>query len=311
KGDANQIDYGFRIYDPRAGKFLSIDPLTKAYPWYTPYQYAGNKPIRYVDRDGLEEAEANIENNMVYQTYQIKASVTNTLIRLSPNREKNKLKTEFAKAGITDETFINNYQIRLRTIVTNHPSDELNPQAWFEIENKYVIEAKTSFGREMLEAAFDVLSIASVVPSPGSTGFLAARGGGQILITEMRKSMGILYNARRIATIGVNNGLQGLHKLEDVMEAGMAFVGSGAQKIYAEGGRFIGWESADGLKLFRPSAFKTKGLAAETNQANFMQRTSKEYSWTSKSEEVKKHISNTHVTTDKKFDYGKERLYTE
>jgi len=24
---------------------LSVDPLTRSYPWYTPYQFAGNKPI--------------------------------------------------------------------------------------------------------------------------------------------------------------------------------------------------------------------------------------------------------------------------
>ena len=48
-------DYGFRIYNPTIGKFLSVDPLTKSYPWYTPYQFAGNKPIRFIDLDGLEE----------------------------------------------------------------------------------------------------------------------------------------------------------------------------------------------------------------------------------------------------------------
>lgn len=55
KGEGNQLDYGFRIYDPRIGKFLSIDPLTKEYPWYTPYQFAGNNPIWAKDLDGLEE----------------------------------------------------------------------------------------------------------------------------------------------------------------------------------------------------------------------------------------------------------------
>ena len=49
-----QYDYGSRIYDPRLGKFLSIDPLTKSYPWYTPYQFAGNTPIQAKDLDGLE-----------------------------------------------------------------------------------------------------------------------------------------------------------------------------------------------------------------------------------------------------------------
>ncbi|MFY0602295.1 MAG: hypothetical protein JXR03_21670 [Cyclobacteriaceae bacterium] len=34
---------------------MSVDPLSPDYPYYTPYQFAGNKPIRYVDLDGLEE----------------------------------------------------------------------------------------------------------------------------------------------------------------------------------------------------------------------------------------------------------------
>ena len=54
KGEGLQIDYGFRIYDPRLGKFLSEDPLTASYPWYTPYQFAGNSPLMFIDLDGLE-----------------------------------------------------------------------------------------------------------------------------------------------------------------------------------------------------------------------------------------------------------------
>lgn len=54
-GGSAVYDYGFRIYNPEIGKFLSVDPLTKKYPWYTPYQFAGNKPIEAIDLDGLEE----------------------------------------------------------------------------------------------------------------------------------------------------------------------------------------------------------------------------------------------------------------
>jgi len=54
KGDGNQYDYGFRIYDPRLGRFLSTDPLAKKYPFYSPYQFAGNDVIRCIDLDGLE-----------------------------------------------------------------------------------------------------------------------------------------------------------------------------------------------------------------------------------------------------------------
>ena len=49
-----QYDYGFRIYDPRIGRFLSVDPLTSSYPMLTPYQFASNTPIQAIDLDGLE-----------------------------------------------------------------------------------------------------------------------------------------------------------------------------------------------------------------------------------------------------------------
>jgi len=54
KGTGNQQDYGMRIYDPRMGRFLSVDPLTKDFPMLTPYQYASNSPIVFIDIDGME-----------------------------------------------------------------------------------------------------------------------------------------------------------------------------------------------------------------------------------------------------------------
>jgi RHS repeat-associated protein len=52
-GDGLQ-DYGFRIYNPSLGRFLSVDPLAPKYPELTPYQFASNTPIQAIDLDGLE-----------------------------------------------------------------------------------------------------------------------------------------------------------------------------------------------------------------------------------------------------------------
>jgi len=54
KGEGNQQDYGMRIYDPRIGRFLSVDPIMDKYPFLTPYQFASNRCIQGIDLDGLE-----------------------------------------------------------------------------------------------------------------------------------------------------------------------------------------------------------------------------------------------------------------
>lgn len=47
-------DYGFRLYSPAMGRFLSVDPISSSYPMLTPYQFASNTPIQAIDLDGLE-----------------------------------------------------------------------------------------------------------------------------------------------------------------------------------------------------------------------------------------------------------------
>ena len=65
KGTGAQYDYGFRIYDPRIGKFLSVDPLAKSFPWYSPYHFAGNNPIQNIDLDGGEPQD--FREKWIYQ----------------------------------------------------------------------------------------------------------------------------------------------------------------------------------------------------------------------------------------------------
>ncbi|MBO9204509.1 MULTISPECIES: RHS repeat domain-containing protein [Niastella] len=62
KGEGEQQDYGMRVYDTRLGRFLSVDPLSEKYPFYTPYQFAGNSPILSIDIDGLE-GDKNVNNS--------------------------------------------------------------------------------------------------------------------------------------------------------------------------------------------------------------------------------------------------------
>jgi hypothetical protein len=43
------------MHDPRIGRFFARDPLTQKYPWYSPYQFSGNRVIDATELEGKEE----------------------------------------------------------------------------------------------------------------------------------------------------------------------------------------------------------------------------------------------------------------
>jgi RHS repeat-associated protein len=58
KGEGNSLNYTFRMFDPRVGRFLSLDPLAKEYPHNSPFSFAENSVIAYVELEGAEKSDA-------------------------------------------------------------------------------------------------------------------------------------------------------------------------------------------------------------------------------------------------------------
>jgi RHS repeat-associated protein len=61
-------DYGFRMYDPRVARFLSVDPLASKFPWNSPFSFAENDVIRSIDLDGAEKVAVNSLSSPVVGT---------------------------------------------------------------------------------------------------------------------------------------------------------------------------------------------------------------------------------------------------
>jgi hypothetical protein len=78
------------VHDARLGRFLSVDPLRKEYPWYSTYQHAGNTPIAASDRDGLEEFIRTRYFDAVGNLYRVELQVIGWLDTPS-NRDANGL----------------------------------------------------------------------------------------------------------------------------------------------------------------------------------------------------------------------------
>jgi RHS repeat-associated protein len=53
-GEGNSINFEFRMYNSRLGRFMAIDPLSAKYPSNTPYAFSQNRVIDGVELEGLE-----------------------------------------------------------------------------------------------------------------------------------------------------------------------------------------------------------------------------------------------------------------
>ncbi len=59
-------DFGARFYDPRCGRWMSLDPLAAKYPGLSPYHHSADNPILFSDRDGQEFKLMNSDEALAY-----------------------------------------------------------------------------------------------------------------------------------------------------------------------------------------------------------------------------------------------------
>jgi RHS repeat-associated protein len=60
-GAKNSYDFGARLYNPRIARWLSTDAYESKYPSSTPYNFAVNNPLLFIDPDG--------NDNVIYLIY--------------------------------------------------------------------------------------------------------------------------------------------------------------------------------------------------------------------------------------------------
>jgi len=113
KGQGNSYNYKYRMHDPRIGRFFATDPLEPNYPWNSPYAFAENDLIRFMDLEGLEKARSEEENN-VFKAQWLKIKATLSYENLTfglPTEESKELQVlaETSKDKVINDLY-NQYQ---------------------------------------------------------------------------------------------------------------------------------------------------------------------------------------------------------
>ena len=102
-GEEKNYSFEFRKYDARLGRFWSVDPLTKDYPWNSPYAFAENDVIRAIDIEGLEKW-INNQSQLVYGPYSLEYVDQNKMKSLQSVLQSDRL-VEAVENAQTSTTF--------------------------------------------------------------------------------------------------------------------------------------------------------------------------------------------------------------
>jgi RHS repeat-associated protein len=170
KGKGNNYTTEFRQYDPRIGRWLSIDPLVEKFPSHSPFNYCLNNPLNKIDPKGDAPQDWIRRNNSNRWEYDSRVQSQKNAI------DKYGEGTEYKNDGDTYQGLLGTKDIGAVKLNTgglqtwdggSYQNKDLNPNLSWNAERllnpfKYNWYENTSKGNTLVGTSFSLLELSNI-----------------------------------------------------------------------------------------------------------------------------------------------------